>query len=54
MKDEDLMQVRRKLWCDVYVAYVAAVFATDIDAAYNWADIAIKRFDERFNIELED
>lgn len=40
--------IRKKLWCDVYVAYVAAPNSTYSDGAYKWADIALQRFDERF------
>ena len=39
---------RKQLWCDVYVAYVNAANATNNDGAAKWADIALKRFDERF------
>ena len=48
MKEEDLIQLRRKLWCDVYVAYVSAANATDMDGGYKWANIALLRFDEKF------
>jgi len=41
--------IRKKLWSDVYVAYVAASNSINSDGAYVWADIALKRFDERFN-----
>jgi phage terminase small subunit len=39
---------RMKLWCDVYIAYVSAANAVKEDGAYIWADIALKRFDEKF------
>lgn len=41
--------IRKKLWCDVYVAYVGASNSTNNDGAYKWADIALERFDEKFN-----
>ena len=53
MKDETLLEIRMKLWCDVYIAYVGAANATKDDGAYRWADIALKRFDERFKYVLE-
>lgn len=40
--------VRMKLWCDVYIAYVSAANAVKEDGAHLWADIALKRFDEKF------
>ena len=39
---------RKQLWCEIYVAYVSAANATNDDGAAKWADIALKRFDERF------
>ena len=44
---------KKELWCNVYVAYVSAANAVDSDGASNWADIALKRFDERFKTEIE-
>ena len=40
--------IRKKLWIDVYVAYVGAANAIKPDGAKEWADIALQRFDERF------
>lgn len=40
--------IRKKLWCDVYVAYVGASNSTDNNGAYKWADKALEKFDERF------
>lgn len=57
--DKDLTQeerhdnFRKELWCNVYVAYVSAANATNKDGASNWADIALKRFDERFNSAIK-
>ena len=45
---EQHLNFRKKLWCDVYVAYVGASNSTNNDAAFKWADIALERFDERF------
>jgi len=50
-KEKELLEIKRKLWYDVYVAYVYAANATDMDSGYKWAAIAIKRFDEMFNQE---
>jgi len=41
-------EFRKKLWCDVYVAYVGAANVTASDGAKTWADKALLRFDERF------
>lgn len=46
--DRDHEQQRKRLWCEVYVAYVAADNSTKSDGAKGWADTALKRFDERF------
>lgn len=48
MEKDYHQQQRKKLWCDVYVAYVSADNSTSADGAKVWADIALKRFDERF------
>ena len=48
-QSEEHENIRKKLWNDVYVAYVAAPNSVKDDGAYVWADIALKRFDERFN-----
>ena len=40
--------LRKQLWCNVYVAYVSAANATKEDGASKWCDIALKRFDEQF------
>lgn len=49
--DKDHEQIRKQLWCDVYVAYVGAGNSTNSDGAHRWADIALERFDERFKKE---
>jgi hypothetical protein len=45
---KEIESTRMKLWCDVYVAYVGAANATLKDGAHAWADLALKRFDEKF------
>lgn len=56
MDDKDITQeekhqnFRKQLWCNVYTAYVGADNATKNDGAFIWADIALKRFDERFKL----
>lgn len=45
---------RKKLWCDVYVAYVGADNATKNDGAKVWSDLALKAFDERFKFESDE
>lgn len=39
---------KAKLWCDVYVAYVGSSNSIR-NNAYEWADKAVKEFEERFN-----
>jgi len=46
--EKDHEQQRKKLWCDVYVAYVSASNSTSSSGAKTWADQALKSFDERF------
>lgn len=43
------MKLRKKLWINVYVAYVGSSNSAKSDGAKDWADIALKRFDERFD-----
>lgn len=50
-KEEQHENFRKKLWSEVYVAYVSADNAIRSDGAYVWADIALKRFDERFSLK---
>lgn len=50
-KEEQNENFRKKLWSDVYVAYVSAENSIRSDGAYAWADIALKRFDERFSLK---
>jgi hypothetical protein len=52
--NKDIEMQRMKLWCDVYVAYVGADNSVNDDGGKRWADIALKRFDERFNFKPED
>lgn len=49
--NKDYDQQRMKLWCEVYVAYVASANSTCSDGAKAWADVALKRFDDRFKPE---
>lgn len=46
--DKDHEAQRKKLWCDVYVAYVGAANSTNINGAKVWADVALRNFDEKF------
>lgn len=50
---EEHQNIRKKLWMDVYVAYVGAANATMKDGAASWADVALARFDERFKEPVE-
>ena len=52
--NKDHEQQRKKLWCDVYVAYVASSNSTACDGARVWADKALERFDERFQKPKDD
>ncbi len=52
--DRDHEQQRKKLWCDVYVAYVGAANSTKSDGAKAWADVALAAFDARFPKPKED
>lgn len=45
--------LRKKLWIDVYVAYVGSSNAVNNDGAASWADISLKKFDERFKLPQE-
>ena len=46
--DKDHEQQRKRLWCEIYIAYVRASNSTEPDGGQQWADVALKRFDERF------
>ena len=50
---EEHKNLRKQIWIDVYVAYVGAANATNPDGASTWADIALQRFDERFDEPIE-
>lgn len=52
LKEHD--EVRKKLWCDVYVAYVNASNSTSMAYAKLWADRALKDFDETFKNTEQD
>ncbi len=45
---EEHQNIRKKLWMDVYVAYVGAANSTYKEGAANWADTALEKFDARF------
>ena len=47
-QSEEHENIRKKLWCDVYVAYVAAPNSVNQDGGCIWANNAVKRFDELF------
>ena len=49
--NRDHNELRKQLWCDVYVAYVSASNSTSSSGAKNLADQALKCFDERFSDE---
>lgn len=46
MKDHE--QIRKELWINIYIAYVGDANAVNQNGGKNWADIALKEFDERF------
>ena len=48
-QSEEHENIRKKLWCDVYVAYVAAPNSVNQDGGCIWANNAVKRFDELFS-----
>lgn len=48
-QEENHENLRKDFWCKVYVSYVSSANAVKEDGAYKWADIALKRFDERFS-----
>lgn len=52
--EKDHEAQRKKLWCDVYVAYVGAANSTNPSGAKEWADIALKAFDAKFPKPQED
>lgn len=41
-------QQRQQLWCEVWVAVAQASNSTRKDVCTDWADEALKAFDERF------
>ena len=45
---KQMKEAKRKLWCDVYVAYVGSSNSIKNNAR-TWADEAVKEFEERFN-----
>lgn len=45
---KQIQELKRKLWCDVYVAYVCSSDSVTNNACY-LADKAVKEFEERFN-----
>ncbi|WP_395652648.1 hypothetical protein [Brevundimonas sp.] len=45
--DEDL-ELRKRLWVDVYIAYVSTPNSYNRDGGHVWADKALERFDEQF------
>lgn len=50
----ELSTARRKLWCDVWVAMALSTTCDRPDIARDWADAAVKDFDERFNLISEE
>ena len=45
---QDDLELRKKLWVDVYIAYVSTPNSYNRDGGYVWADKALERFDEQF------
>jgi hypothetical protein len=45
--------LRKKFWCDIYLAYVGAANSTHKEGACIWADFALNKFDEKFPIKKE-
>ncbi len=41
-------QLRKKLWIDVYVAYVSSSNSTNKEGGASWADHALECFDKKF------
>ena len=46
-------QQRKKLWCEVYVAYVRSDNSTESSGGASWADRALREFDKRFPATVE-
>ena len=42
------LELRKRLWIDVYIAYVSTPNSYNRDGGYVWADKALERFDEQF------
>lgn len=45
---KQMQELKRNLWCNVYVAYVGSSSSVRNNAEV-WADKAVKEFEERFN-----
>ena len=45
---QDDLELRKRLWVDVYIAYVSTPNSYNRDGGYVWADKALERFDEQF------
>lgn len=43
-----MQELKRNLWCNVYVAYVGSSSSVKNNAKV-WADNAVQEFEERFN-----
>lgn len=48
-QEKDQNEIRKQFWMDVYVAYVGSHNTVRKDAAKEYADLALKAFDERFS-----
>jgi hypothetical protein len=46
--NKDHEEIRKELWCNVWVAVAGASNSTRSDIVTTWADRALKDFDERF------
>ena len=39
----------RKLWADVFVAYTSSSNSTSKETGLEWADMAVREYNERYN-----
>ena len=47
-RELERLDVRRKLWCDIYVQFARTITHTPGGGAKVWADKAIEEFDAKF------
>jgi hypothetical protein len=53
-QEETYEKLRRQLWVNVYVAYVASSNSTSNDLAAKWADTAIFAYEKRFKAKKDE